>query len=437
MNNEDLDFSAYLAGFKRDRWLIYLSALLVGTVVCVVTYILPTLWQSSVVFLFPVQEQSAAAQALGALVGGGGGGAQDPLLIVKGVVESRATTNYILQHLPPDLQGKVKRDVLEKSISVKYDDDKQQLEIDAFWTSKKASLELLNLANEALKNFNQHAYFSVADQKLAMLGKALDEKDRDLKTEEKLVSDFQKHAKTVPDPTNPLSAGQYITKAKEAEYELDNVQQEIDIAQGEASKMAAKALDMPTAIPQQQAWRSQLTMQEYQLAQLEVQSGPSAPQVVALKADIEVTKKNLLKEVQKYLDSVNIKVDANMAQLEANRLILKWQVDFLKTLSSAAPGEAIKFQDLLTEAMARADALKATRMEYEQAKLDAEVSPVKWSTLVEPYTDDKPANKKYGLFGTLGVLVGLLLGWALSARKQYKLLKKAKERAENIAAGLE
>lgn len=427
MNNEDLDFSAYLAGFKRDKFKIYLWAILFGGAALLFTILVPPLRQASIVYLFPVQEQSAAAQALGALVGGGPG-SQDPLLIVKGVVESRATTDYILHHLPPDLKGKMKRDQVEKAITVKYDDDKQQVEIDAYWFNNvDTAFTLLNLANDALNHYNKSAYFSVAAQKLQMLSKALAQKEKELKDEEKLVSDFQKHAKTVPDPTNPLSAGQYITKEKEAQFELDNVNHEIDIAQGEASKMASKALDMPTAIPQQQAWRTQLTMQQYQLAQLEVQSGPAAPAVVALKADIEVTKKNLLKEVQKYLESVNIKVDSNMAQLESNRLILEWQVDFLKTLSSAAPGEAIKFQDLLTEAMARADALKVTRMEYEQAKLDAEVSPVKWTVLVPAYKEDKPANKKYGLYTTLGVLIGLLFGWGFSARKEFVRLKRAEK----------
>ncbi|HEY3780269.1 MAG TPA: Wzz/FepE/Etk N-terminal domain-containing protein [Fimbriimonadaceae bacterium] len=423
MDNEDLDFSTYFAGFKRDKYKIYLCAIFFGLAALAFTYFVPPVYESSIVYIFPIKD-SENAGGLGAVLGGGSSGSGPAMLIVKGLIEAKSTPEFVADHLPANLKSQVPEKDIEKSIKVVYDEDAAQLEIDTFWPkSKEISFELLQLVEMAMEHYNKGSYISIANQKAEMLASAVKDRDKELKKAENDVLVFQKKAKTVSDPANPFNT-QYVSKLKDAQYQLDNIEHQIDITQSEVARMAGKALDMPTAIPQQEQWRNQLTAQEYVLSQLEVTDGPNAPAVVKQKADIEITKKNLVDAVQKYLNSVNLKVDSNLASLEANRLILTWQVDYLGTLAKAAPAEAVKLQNLVQEVLAREDALKNARMNYEQARLDADSTPVKWSVLVPGYIQDKPTNKKYGLYPLLGVVLGVAIGWIWSGRKQYVLLKK-------------
>ena len=201
--------------------------------------------------------------------------------------------------------------------------------------------------------------------------------------------------------------------------------QQIKVALASAQKMSKVGLQLPTAIPNQERLREQLVSQQYQLDTKMTQLGANNADVRNLQAQIDVTKQLIEKEVANYVSAANQGIDPQLAQLFGQQVILKFQNDYLDSLAKAAPKEALDASRIFREIAMQEDAIKFIREKLEESKVNGLVNPTQWSVLVPTYTEDKPANKRFGLFGGLGAFVGYCIGCFLAIRKDLKVRRRA------------
>jgi uncharacterized protein involved in exopolysaccharide biosynthesis len=69
----------------------------------------------------------------------------------------------------------------------------------------------------------------------------------------------------------------------------------------------------------------------------------------------------------------------------------------------------------------------ALREKYEEAKVEAEVSQVKFSVLDAPYVEDLPLNHRPFRYGMLGTISGLVIGSIFILMREKKLALIAPE----------
>jgi uncharacterized protein involved in exopolysaccharide biosynthesis len=401
-DDDAIDLKPYLAAAWRDKLLILLVAALGAGIGIGYTMVAAPIYRASAVLFLPLPDSGNPMAAIGLT---------DPLQVLRGVVESQTARRYVSQRT-----GLTPRQVSEM-VTVTPMRFENQLAIAASHESPDLALNVTKLNVEALQDVTTQTSLSMAARQAQLLESAVEQAEQNVAEAEALILAFQKRARTSPDPSTPLSANGYARQLEQVTYDLGRLREQIRVKRQEAAHRARPATELPTGIPGAEKWREQLTDLQHELNVALTTHGPEAPQVVSKRREIEVTRQQLEQEVSKYLASVQQGVDPDLANLEAQRMVLEWQEGHLRLMKEAAPGEAVEYQGLLREAAQRAELLKNVRQRYEQARLDAEVDRVRWSVLVEPYLDDRPVNKRPGRNGVIGLFLGGMVGLMLSATR--------------------
>lgn len=372
------------------------------------TYVIKPVHGASTVLLMPIQE-ATAFNPLAAFAG-----VTDPIEILKGIVESRAAREYVAK------RTNLSKREIEEMVSVTPRKAQNQMAITTESENRDLALKVTKYSLEALSTLSATTNISLAQRQADLTEKAVDEKQKELQQAEDELIAFQKGTVTVPDPLTPFTGSAYMQRFRDVSMELKKVEQQLSVARKEAARRAEPAAEIPSGLPESERWRTRLVELEYQLRLAENQYGPQAPQVVKLKKDIDVTREQLQQAVQDYMASIRANIDPGIAQLEAQRLLLQWQKDYLDRMADAAPDEAVKFQRLLREVTSRTEVLKLVRARYENAKLDAEVDRVRWSVLVAPYLEEQPVNKKYVRNAAIGWFLAVLLSTFVIGRRHAR-----------------
>jgi uncharacterized protein involved in exopolysaccharide biosynthesis len=411
MDREELDLAPYIRAVLRRPWTLFICMLICGLLAAGLTYILKPTWRATAVLLMPMD--SGSSNPLASLVKGDA----DPLQMLKGILESKASLDYLSERT-----GLMDRDV-EKMMAVQMKKDENQLIVSFSDKNQDRALAMTQDALQGLAAITAKANMSQADRQAQLLEDSLVQKNKELKAAEDRLLFATQHSQTYPDPTHPFNTD-YLQKKKEAEYELGKVNQQIDVALNEARRLGRDAMSLPTAIPGQEQLRQNLIRQQYELDTNLTQLGPTNPKVRSLQGQIEVTKRLIRSEVAKYLKAAQGKVDPALAQLEGERLLLQWQNDYLAALSAAAPVEGLTAARMFREVDAQQDAVKLYREKFEEAKLQAAVDPTHYSLLVPPYIEDRPTNKRFGTYSAIGAGLGLLFGCFLVIRRYNKAQRR-------------
>ena len=187
-------------------------------------------------------------------------------------------------------------------------------------------------------------------------------------------------------------------------------------------------------IPNTKPFRYKLIQLQYNLDVAQTTLGPLAPKVVALKREIDVTRQTLNEEISRYLQSVDVNLDANIATLEATRLTTKYQLDIASELAESAPREAVELARLAREVVILGDVSTNLRSKWEEAKIAADVDQVKWSVLEGPFIEDVPTNKHFVRNTAIGAIIGFLIGSVILNIRSRRAAQNASEQGMHGSA---
>jgi uncharacterized protein involved in exopolysaccharide biosynthesis len=408
MQTHELDLSEYGSSVRRARPAIFAIGVVFAVIAVGLTAYMKPMYQAEASLLMATQSQSV--NPLSSFLGKADA---NPLNVLKGIIKSRTALERIAEQTQVDVKD------LEKAIGVTTNADENQMVISVAWkTDKEKAKEIASATIQTLESMNQEIGFSVASRQSQLLEKQIAEKQKELEAAEKSVKDFQKIMKAPVDPTSPASLAELMKQRKQLEGDLEALKIQISEAKKQAQRVAGSSADLPTGLPNAEEWRGRVVKAEYDLRIAEVKLGPEAPEVVRLRRELQITRDRLQTEISNYLKSVSSNVDANIVQLEAQRIVLEWRVASVREMAIAAPDEATELQRRLREVAALTTVLSSLRQQYELKKVD-EVGDVSWSVLEPPFfPDEEPINKNFVRNGVVGFFLGAFLSIGMTIIRQ-------------------
>ena len=403
MERKSITVDDLLAVFRRYWRSICALTFLAGGGIALKEYLAPIKYRGTTSILVITPNLSGAAGQLAVL----NASAATPLRTIKGVMVSDRETRAIIDKFKLDWRK------FEFEFQVTDESQTNQLQISYDSEDPKLILNLLQFSVDKLGELDKEFNFSVGTKQAVALGDEVKKKEEQVKKAEDGLLKLQKSLKTISDPTDPKSVAIYLEKYQKLEMELGGVKEQLKILRGQLSSATADS-SIPSAIPPAIAWQKKLSDVEYRLRVARTTMGEQNPEVVRLKRIEEQTKAQYQSDVQKYLTSVNKNLDPNLALLESKRLLLEYQATQARELARIAPDEGLELARYVTEVLTLRKVLATLRGQYEQAKIEAEVSKVRWNVLDPPYIERKPVNKRYripvlsamSLVFTLSMIVG-------------------------------
>ncbi|MBS1726613.1 MAG: hypothetical protein JST51_07815 [Armatimonadetes bacterium] len=411
MERKSITVDELLAVFKRYWRSICLLTLLAGVGAAAKEYFAATKYRGTTSILVITPNVSASLSQLAVL----NASAATPLRTIKGVVMSDRETRAIIDKFGLDWHK------FEYEFQVTDESQTNQLVISYDSTDQKKILDLLQFTIDKLGELDEQFNFSVGTRQAVELGKELKKKEKDLASEEDKLLALQKTMKTASDPTDPQSIVAYLEAYQKLEMQLGGVKTQLKALRDQLETAAADT-SVPSAIPPAVAWQKKLSEVEYRLRVARTTMAEENPEVVRLKRIEEQTKEQYQNDVKKYLTSVNKNLDPTLATLESKRILLEYQTAQARELARVAPEEGLKLGREVTEVLTLRKVVTNLRAQYEQAKIEAEVSKVRWSVLDPPYIERKPVNKRYRIpvLAAMGVVftISMIVGFARFRKSQ-------------------
>lgn len=414
MERKSITVDDLLSVLKRYWKSILATMILAGTAMGLKEFFAPTKYRGTTSILVITPSLSGTAATLAML----NASAATPLKTIKGVITSDRETRAIIDKFDLDWHK------FEYDFQVTDEGQTNQIQISYDSTDKQKCLDVIQFATEKLAELDKQFNFSVGTRQAEALEKELKRKTAESRKAEDDLLKLQKSLKTVSDPQDPKSVAAYLQAYQKLELELGGVKEELRILHSQAN-IAASDTSIPSAIPPAIAWQKKLTDVEYRLRVARTSMGEQNPEVVRLKRIEEQTKEQYKKDVQKYLTSVNKNLDPTLAELESKRMLLEYQTNQARALANVAPDEALKLGRQVAEVLTLRKVLEALRAQYEQAKIEAEVSKVRWNVLDPPYIERKPVNKRYRIpvLGAMGAafVLSMIVGIVRFRKAQAKV----------------
>jgi len=385
IQNDDINLGPTLQ-FLASRWKpIFAVGFLFAAGGAVATIVAKPIWAAKATLILPPGEGGAAA-ALGI-------GAAKPSAILQGVLGSRPVKTEVAKVANLSMRE------VEEMVKFESDDDQGQLSYIVESEDRELATKMVNTALTSLERTRSRVSYAMAGRTANLLERVVSDKKRSLDEAEQAVLSFQKRAKSVPDLSKPFSGGSYLARLKEAQFNLLTVDKQIEATRSTLARRAQASADIPLVAPSDQnagavSWRDRLVQLEYDLQVAEIAKGPMAPDVLRLKEQIGITKQRAQSEVSKYLQGLQQGLDRNVAELEAKKMLLQQEIQYLQQISAVAPTEDAIVQRLLRNVRLREEEYKAVVLLLNEAQLKAQVDKLEWSVLAPAYIEDKPVNKR-------------------------------------------
>jgi len=397
MQNQELDLSEYTGTLGRAVPTMIVAGLILAILAVAATWYATPAWEAEASLLMATKERMSPT--LEALIGPQEG---NPLSILKGILRSRTSVEEIAK------RNGIDRKDLEDALKVETENDSNQLTIGITWKGKGKAIAITQSAIDVLEAMRKDIGFSVATRQARLLEQAIAQKTRELDKAEADVKQYQTRMKSLIDPTNPGSVLDLMRQEKQIEQDLGALKLQIREARGRATAVAGASVELPSGLPNAIDWQKRLSKAEYDLRIAKIKEGDASPNVVRLRKELEVTRGQLQKEITNYFQSVASNIDVDVAKLEAQRIVLEWRLESVRTMAKNAPKEAQELARLLREVSTLTNVLAGLRQQYELKQIE-EVGDVSWSVLEHPHlTEDDPVNKKFVRNGAVGFLVGAL-----------------------------
>lgn len=346
-------------------------------------------------------------------------GAQSPLASLRG---DNSPIDYLAGIITSSEMQKRLADALDrtrpqitKGLSVEPSAKAQQITIRFRSSAPAQSMEGLQVLLRELGSISDTTSFSVAKQEAQALEQAVKDRERELLAAQRQLQTFYRKSTTAPsiDPGSP-AVSPWVSRLKEAQYQLGIAEQKLDSTRQKLRAAGQSAQTVSVDLPALRDWRDKLDDLNYQLSVKQVDLGPKAAEVIRLTQQIAVARAALQSEVQKYLSQVDKSLSKELIDLEVQRLTLSWQVDFLRKMADAAPAEIISMEQLAIRVTSLRAAVADLRKAFEAKRVEAQVSSVTWSVLLNPESGSEPINKRYPYNAALGLVAGMMAGLAFT-----------------------
>lgn len=415
MQNEELDLTEYSGTLRGAVPKMIVAGLILGVLAVVATYFMKPVWEVETRLLMA---ENNTAPSLESLLGPQAG---NPLNILKGILKSRTAMDRIAK------ANGVERKDLEESIKISTSAEDNQLTINVKWKGQERALAIARSALTTLDDMKQSIGFSVAARQGKLLEKLIGKETTQLHAAEEKVKAYQKTMTSLADPSNPSSILDLLRQEKQMETDLNAMNLQIERAKERVLKVKGAAPDIPTSLPNATEWQKRLSKAEYDLKIAQINQASTAPTVVRLTHELEVTRSQVQKEIANYYKSVEQNLDADTAALLAQRDVLSMRLQIATKMAKNAPAEALELARLAREVAILTNTLSALRQQYEMKKVDEE-GDVSYSVLEDPhFTDDEPINKKFGRNGFVGFVLGgmLVAAWRIFGQRKRSFGKVA------------
>jgi uncharacterized protein involved in exopolysaccharide biosynthesis len=392
--NDEILLRPYVEFLWARRWAILGWVALLTAASLLVTFLVPPKYRAHAALVIPSPgETTGVARALA--------GASSPLTILHGLARSHAVNAKVAREVGIPL------DEFRRMVDYGEEPAFSQLRIQATHGSREKALAMATLALRETMSLATRVNMSIGDGQLGDLERALTERQRAVRQAEEDLEQFQKTLKTAPPASGSVNVD-YLAGLRSAELELGQAERAFELAKARAEQVAGTDVNVPTGNPTRDRFRDQIIEKEYALAVALTRFGDEAPQVEALRREVEVAKRQFEQEAEKYAQSVDQNADAELARLDAARQVAQWKVDYYRRQNSLAPREAIELARRVREVSARQTAEAQVREQLDEARLTAEVYRMEFTVLQDPYTEGAPVNKKYGLVATLAASISLI-----------------------------
>lgn len=340
---------------------------------------------------------------------------QDNMGLVEGIVMSRDVENLLVEGLNLD------REDVRESLVVSQIPIRRQVVLAFRSADKTTGIDALSRVLVHLQKLEEEIGANQSGRRSAQYREAFEQKRELVDELEQKLLDYQKESKTVPTPLDQFTGSAYLMALSEAEMELSKIQKEIEgrkQAARQIGKVAASGL--PTGLESETKWRDELLKVSIEVDRAEAKYQPDSSQVKEAREKFESTKRNLVKEISKYVQSVQEGGDQGMVDLFAQELVLKWQLGRAKELAQVAPLEAAEYRRLLGKLELETKARDELQLQADGEEIRGKVETKVWQVLDEPFLEEEPINKKFLMNTGLGFLLGGLLGGVLANGKKDK-----------------
>ena len=325
----------------------------------------------------------------------------NPVYVLEGVLKSFSSREMMSAKTGIPHQKIQDRLIILPNIQTK------QLLIQSKNGSTEENEKLVVAAVEVLRE-RAAIYKGLAGDQAEEMAAALADRENELKDAEQKLADFTKSMKTGPD------AAAYLTQLRQLELDYGSAERELIEAQNRATASARVAANLPTSIPEAEAWRQKLIDKRLEVETLKQSRGPQDPQLVRTQRELKVIEDTVRKETAAYVQSINKNIDSATAELATRKLVLGWQVETARTLANLAPQEAMTYQRLTREVGTLSTVVTTMRTQYETARYQSDVQKMNWAILDEPHLREKPENKNLPTSVLKGVLLGGVLAFFIS-----------------------
>lgn len=422
---EEITFTGLFAKLWQGKRIVAAVTSVCVFIGILVTWLPAPMYEAYSTILFPAGGASSLlglAQSLGISMPSGG---TPSLKMYRAVLESARIREQISQQtgIPPKK--------LKQITSVTDDAQANLITVSVKHQDPKVAQRVAQLYLSTLGALNRELNLPLVRNQMEFLEKELALRRKQLREAENRLLDFQRKMVSeggapsaiggssfsgAPSPLRALSTGgtggdsTYLQQLNTAQLQLQQVRQQIARARESARIAAKSAMDLPSELPPAAQWRAKLTELEYELRVAQLTYGPDAPNVVRLKKQIELARQQLRKEIDNYLQAVNMNLDPNLAPLEIQRVGLEAQVSALQQLAQRAPEDTIKLQRLAREVSILNDIVGQLRVNLEQTRMEMSQDPNRWEVLENGTLKEEPVNKRWKLNIALSLTGGLMLG---------------------------
>ena len=395
--------------FLRKKIRLVLGLSLIGVVLGVgFSYIKPREWRVRAAIILPIEDKP---KGLASFLGGEATSVEYYL----GILDSYPAKSELAKVAKMDMED------VEKQYTLSASPVESQVRIAIRHEDKRVALKMAQVALDHLKVTVDSTIASIASTEAQYLQQAVSEREQDLAFAEKKLLEFTRSAKTSLSPDNPMSVVGAIARQREIGILLARKEAEIKTYKQQAQRRAAPSASIPLGIPEIEEWRRKTEALEYELNMKRISMGDEAPQVIALKKSLDLTRKSLQSAVQKYLTATEQSLSVDLAKLVAEKQVLAWEYESLKSIVASAPSEATQFSALTRNVKIITESILALRVQLEAALVKAKVERARWSVLTPPYVEDKPISRGTAmnaiLSGVLGMCLAMLIVYVQFSKK--------------------
>lgn len=407
--SEAVESAPNIIGRLRRRWGVLAVAFVIGAGAAAAwTLAQPKTELARAAIIMPTDEPSFDALAIF-------GGKPTPVEYYMGILDSNTVRQQIAK------VGKVDQKTLRERYSIQANPVQSQVRLACESESKEVALKMAQTALDELRKVVTQTVSSQGSREAGYLAKAITERERELSAAEQRLVEFAKNAKNPVSPESPLAAVGNVGREKELRIALQRKEQEILVAKTQAKRRAEPSATIPLGILPIEEWRSKVEALEYELSLKRISLGAQAPEIVRLEKSLSVTRQGLQKAVQDYLKASQMELSEDLARLQAERQVLAWELEALSKGVAAAPSEATEYSLLYRNVRFLNESIAALKVQYEKARIKAEVERSRFSILEAPYIDDEPRGKGTARNAVLGgVLFAMIVGLFVAARPDKK-----------------